>query len=240
MLTFLTHNDSQAAAKNAASCREERNTMRVLNLYAGIGGNRKHWTNCEVTAVELDPKIAGVYRSFFPSDTVICGDAHSYLEKHFSEFDFIWSSPPCPTHGQYRYNVGFRAKGYYAVFPDMKLYEEIIFLKHYFSGLYCVENTKPYYDPPIAPSVVLSRHLFWTNFEIGKAEFETKHIRSKNKISDYCNFDITETDISNKRQVLRNCVDSNLGLHIFNAMKEAHPCAGRPPQDTAETGSTCV
>jgi DNA (cytosine-5)-methyltransferase 1 len=122
----------------------------------------------------------------------------------------------------------------------MKLYEEIIFLKHYLPGLYCVENTKPYYDPLIAPSVVLSRHLFWANFEIGKAEFETKHIRSKNKISDYCNFDITETGISNKRQVLRNCVDSDLGLHIFNAMQEAHPCAGKPPQDTAEAGSTCV
>jgi len=211
-----------------------------LNLYAGIGGNRKLWTNCEVTAVELDPKIAEVYQSFFPSDTVVVGDAHAYLQEHYSEFDFIWSSPPCPTHGQYRYNVGFRAKGYSAVFPDMKLYEEIIFLKHYFSGLYCVENTKPYYDPLIVPSIVLSRHLFWSNFEIEKAEFETKHIRSKNKISDYSNFDIAESAIGNKRQVLRNCVDSNLGLHIFNAMKEAHPCAERPPQDTVEAGSTCV
>ena len=214
--------------------------MRVLNLYAGIGGNRKLWENCEVAAVELDPKIAEVYRSFFPADTVVVGDAHAYLQEHFSEFDFIWSSPPCPTHGQYRYNVGFRAKGYSAVFPDMKLYEEIIFLKHYFSGLYCVENTKPYYDPLIQPSVVLSRHFFWSNFEIRKADFETKHIRSKNKISDYSNFDIAETNISNKRQVLRNCVDSDLGLHIFNAIKEAHPCAERPPQGTAEAGSTCV
>ena len=34
--------------------------MKVLNLYAGIGGNRKLWTNCEVTAVELDQKIAAV------------------------------------------------------------------------------------------------------------------------------------------------------------------------------------
>ena len=24
--------------------------MRVLNLYAGIGGNRKYWADCEVTA----------------------------------------------------------------------------------------------------------------------------------------------------------------------------------------------
>ena len=205
--------------------------MKVLNLYAGIGGNRKHWSGCEVTAVELDPKIAAVYQQFFPEDTVVIGDAHAYLQEHYSEFDFIWSSPPCPTHGQYRYNVGFRAKGYSAVFPDMKLYEEIIFLKHYFAGLYCVENVKPYYDPLVAPSVVLARHLFWSNFTIETASFETKHIRSKNKISDYnIGFDIAETEISNKRQVLRNCVDSSLGLHIYEEMKKARP-APEPPAE---------
>jgi hypothetical protein len=30
--------------------------VRVLNLYAGIGGNRKHWENVEVTAVEYSTK----------------------------------------------------------------------------------------------------------------------------------------------------------------------------------------
>lgn len=35
--------------------------MKILNLYAGIGGNRALWENCEVTAVELDEKIADVY-----------------------------------------------------------------------------------------------------------------------------------------------------------------------------------
>ena len=194
--------------------------MKILNLYAGIGGYRKLWANCSVTAVELDPKIAAVYQQFYPNDTVVVGNAHAYLEEHYSEFEFIWSSPPCPTHGQYRYNVGFRAKGYKAVFPDMQLYEEIIFLKHYFSGLHCVENTKPYYEPLIAPSVVLSRHLFWSNFEIRQAEFGAKHIRTKNKISDF-ETDISNTNISNKRQVLRNCVDSELGLYIFEEMQTA-------------------
>ena len=207
--------------------------MKILNLYAGIGGNRKLWTDCEVTAVELDSKIANVYSSFFPEDTVVVGDAHAYLQEHYSEFDFIWSSPPCPTHGQYRYNVGFRAKGYKAVFPDMQLYEEIIFLKHYFSGLYCVENTKPYYEPLIAPSSVLSRHLFWSNFEIRQAEFGAKHIRTKNKISDF-ETDISNSNISNKRQVLRNCVDSELGLYIFNEMKTARPVLRNPAQNTVE------
>jgi hypothetical protein len=27
---------------------------------------------------------------------------------------------------------------------------------------------------------------------------------------------------------------------LIDKQKEAHPCAERPPQDTAETGSTCV
>ena len=31
--------------------------VRVLNLYAGIGGNRKHWKNVEVTAIEYNDFI---------------------------------------------------------------------------------------------------------------------------------------------------------------------------------------
>lgn len=112
--------------------------IKVLNLYAGIGGNRALWENVEVTAVENDPKIAIAYSKLYPQDTIIIADAHEYLLKHHEYFDFIWSSPPCPTHGQYRYNVGVRAKGYAPVFPDMKLYEEIIFLKYYFNGLWVV------------------------------------------------------------------------------------------------------
>ncbi len=74
--------------------------MRVLNLYAGIGGNRKLWEDVEVTAVEINEKIAAIYQDFFPDDKVVVGDAHAYLLEHFGEFDFIWSSPPCPTHSQ--------------------------------------------------------------------------------------------------------------------------------------------
>ena len=40
--------------------------MKVLNLYAGIGGNRKLWTDVEVTAVEIDPKRAEIYKHYFP------------------------------------------------------------------------------------------------------------------------------------------------------------------------------
>jgi DNA (cytosine-5)-methyltransferase 1 len=220
--------------------------MKILNLYAGIGGNRKLWTDCEVTAVELDQKIAHCYLQFFPHDNVVVGDAHSYLQEHYSEFDFIWSSPPCPTHGQYRYNVGFRAKGYSAVFPDMKLYEEIIFLKHYFSGLYCVENTKPYYQPLVAPSAVLGRHLVWTNFNIQDKQFKPSDIRSKNAISDFTyGLDISKSKIENKRLSLRNCTDPELGLYVYESIKNARSEQGAEPVQrlTAagqNTGNTLV
>ena len=127
------------AAKGAA--------VKVLNLYSGIGGNRKLWTDCEVTAVELNESIAAIYKDFFPDDKVIVGDAHDYLIKHFREFDIIWTSPPCPTHSRMNtLNNHTRGALHY---PDMKLYQEIIFLDNWFEGKYCVENVVPYYDPLI-------------------------------------------------------------------------------------------
>jgi hypothetical protein len=39
----------------------------VLNLYAGLGGNRKHW-NAKVTAVERQPDIAAAYTAQYPED----------------------------------------------------------------------------------------------------------------------------------------------------------------------------
>ena len=73
--------------------------MKILNLYSGIGGNRKLWGDKhEIIAVENVKEIADVYQDFFPNDKVIVADAHKYLVEHYSEYDFIWSSPPCPTH----------------------------------------------------------------------------------------------------------------------------------------------
>ena len=60
--------------------------MNILNLYAGIGGNRKPLHGGHVTAVEIDPAIAAVYSELYPNDEVIVGDAHRYLEKHFLPF----------------------------------------------------------------------------------------------------------------------------------------------------------
>lgn len=195
--------------------------MKILNLHAGIGGNRAKWgDDHEIVAVEHDPEIALVYASIYPQDTVVIGDAYEYLVEHFAEFDLIWVSPPCPTHGQYRYNVGVRAKGYKPVMPDMTgLYGSIVFLKHHYEGLWVVENVRPYYEPLVAPSVILQRHYIWANFPIEEKSFAPKMVRTKNKISDYddLGINLSGTKITNKRQVLRNAVDPDLGAHVLAA-----------------------
>jgi len=191
--------------------------MKILNLYAGIGGNRKLWEGVEVTAVEYDKEIAKVYKELYPKDTVIVADAHAYLEINYESFDFIWSSPPCPSHGQYRHNVGVIGKGYKPILPDMSLYSEIVFLQTYFGGLWVVENVKPYYKPLITPAFEMDRHLFWANFDACHKLFKPSELRTKNKITDFDECAAVQgTPIKNKRQVLRNQVNSDVGLHILN------------------------
>jgi DNA (cytosine-5)-methyltransferase 1 len=196
--------------------------MKVLNLYAGIGGNRKNWTDVSVTAVELDPQLAAIYSENFPQDTVVVGDAHQFLLDHYKEFDFIWSSPPCQSHSSFRQNICVRFRGTPAVFPDMRLYQEVLFLRHNSECFWTVENVKPYYRPLIDPDAVLKRHLFWSNFEISQPDLQTSIKIRHAQIPDLeqaLGFSLKECSISNKRQVLRNCVDPNLGEHILNAAR---------------------
>ena len=134
--------------------------MKILNLYAGIGGNRKKWKDVDVTAIEYNQEIANVYHDQHPQDNLIVCDAHQYLLEHYLEFDFIWSSPPCQSHSR-MIRSGRNRKPRY---PDMKLYEEILFLQYNFSGPWVVENVKPYYKPLIEFKDI-GRHVFWTNFD---------------------------------------------------------------------------
>lgn len=153
--------------------------MKILNLYCGIGGNRKLWGDeHEITAVEWDSNIAKVYQDLFPKDKVVVEDAHQYLQEHCNEFDFIWASPPCQTHSSVRQNLGVRFRGVKPVYPDMKLYQEIIFLQYNFKGKWVVENVNPYYTPLIEPNVELDRHKFWCNFDIEKSEFVRPKLRA--------------------------------------------------------------
>lgn len=190
-----------------------------------FGGNRKLWDgDIEVTAIEIDLNIAKIYQSFFPKDKVIVTDAHKYLLKYYKEFDFIWSSPPCPSHSIIRKNCGVERKDFVnakVLFPDMKLYEEIIFLQHYFKGKYIVENVVSYYEPLIKPQEI-QRHYLWANFkidELGKINELGGDNIARGKIKDWekrFGFDLSKHSGVEKKIVLRNCVHPKLGLHIFN------------------------
>lgn len=163
--------------------------------------------------------MADIYQENFPNDTVIVTDAHEYLRLNHQRFDFIWSSPPCQTHSSFRQNICVKFRGTEPKYPDMKLYEEIIFLQHNSKSNWVIENVNPYYSPLIEPSIKLQRHLFWSNFEIPMKEFHSDNIR-KAQIPDLqkqSGFDLSKYNVKNKRQVLRNCVLPALGLHVFNS-----------------------
>ena len=198
-------------------------TLQVLNLYAGIGGNRKLWddvTDVEVTAVEWDEDKAEVYRDHFPNDTVEVTDAHEYLLKNFRDYDFIWASPPCPTHSQIRYIDTGEGKQNDVVYPDMKLYQEVLLLQNHYEGDYAVENVDPYYEPLIDAQNV-QRHLFWSNYTIPNKEFGSSNIYEGtiDEWQEDLGYDLSGYDLSHnkKRKMLRNCVKPELGKHVFKA-----------------------
>lgn len=200
--------------------------MKILNLYACLGGNRYKWNevnnDIEVTAVELDLEAARLYQERFPNYIVIVADAHQYLLDHYKEFDFIWSSPPCPSHSRARYwnssNYDTTTK---PIYPDLKLYEEILFLQHYYkTGKFVVENVIPYYEPLIQAQKK-GRHLYWTNFilpnELNDRSFAIS--QQKNELKELCKFhDYDFNKYTGQQSVVkmaRNLVDFEAGKTIF-------------------------
>lgn len=202
-------------------------TVRILNLYAGLGGNRKHWQGVEVTAVEYRPDIAKFYQDRYPDDTVVVGDAHQYLLDHYSEFDFIWSSTPCPTHSRARFwTSSSENTNVDPVYADMRLYQEILLLRHYFKGKWVVENVNPYYDPLDKHYTQLGRHLIWSNFVIPKYHAIDADIQG-GKRSDWEELHGISLEgykfQDRTDKLLRNCVHYDLGQHIFESSKGINP-----------------
>ena len=201
---------------------------RILNLYACLGGNRYKWDevadNIEVVAVELDPYLAEMYQERFPNDTVIVADAHEYLLNNFKDFDFIWSSPPCPTHSKVRVSQKNR-EDFDFKFPDMKLYEEVIFLDNFFGGKWCVENVVPYYEP-LMPAQKRARHLYWTNFRLPNSLNERKQPKGFIMTGSKPNENFHEIDLTNykgdqrKDKIARNLVDYEAGRTILETAME--------------------
>tara|TARA_R100001463_G_scaffold70797_1_gene124455 strand:- start:2483 stop:3175 length:693 start_codon:yes stop_codon:yes gene_type:complete len=196
---------------------------KILNLYACLGGNRYKWnevTDVDVTAVELDPEAARLYQERFPNDKVIVADAHQYLLDYYKEFDFIWSSPPCPTHS--RINISqYTRENWKPKYPEMKLYEEVIFLQHYYKGKFCIENVIPFYQPLI-PAKKRHRHLYWTNFNLpGKLSdrYNPDLSRTKNlikELSDFHNYNFRlYKGKQSVQKMARNLVDYEAGKTIL-------------------------
>ena len=196
--------------------------MKILNLYACLGGNRYKWdevADIEVTAVEWDEELAKLYQERFPNDKVVVADAHQYLLDHYQEFDFIWSSPPCPTHSRARY-WAIGANGKNPIFPDMKLYEEVIFLDYHFKGKWVVENVIPYYEPMLNPKK-RGRHLYWTNFNLPSNLNDRRFsiARPKDELKGLCNFHDYDFNKYKGKQsqlkIARNLVDYQAGKTIL-------------------------
>ena len=202
---------------------KEIKKYKILNLYACLGGNRFKWDevadNLEITAVELDPELARMYQERFPNDTVIVVDAHQYLLDHYKEFDFIWSSPPCPTHSRIQTSLKDREK-FTPYYPDMKLYEEVIFLEQFFKGKYCVENVIPYYKLLIHGHK-RDRHIYWTNFNLPNVlSSRSESIGGLNEHKRLQKFHEYECSagIAGYRDVLRNLVDYEAGKTILETV----------------------
>jgi len=199
----------------------ENKKLKILNLYAWIGGNRKlWWDDHEITAVELDQNIAKIYQDHFPNDTVIVADAHNYLLENFMNLDFIWSSPPCPTHSQVRYIATYTTEWEIRqkpVYPDMKLYEEILLLQWYYKWKYCIENVISRYDPLIMPQNI-NWHYFWANFTIPQMTKQSRcHYWTIEDLEKRKDFDLSWYDITEKRKILRNCVEPETWKVILDA-----------------------
>ena len=206
---------------------------KVANYYAGVGGNRVLWGDeVHVTAIEYDEEIAAVYAALWPNDKVVVADAHQHMLEHLNEFDLIWSSPPCQSHSQIRYNLGYVANRQSQskvkpLYPDLRLYEEILLLQHYCESKWVVENTIPYYQPLIAGKKVAG-HIWWSNFEISPIQTVNRGHRNGTitSLQQRKGIDLSKFKIGNKRQILRNCVEPEVGLHVLECAKN-NPILGK-------------
>lgn len=203
--------------------------MKALNLYAGIGGNRKYW-DCDVTAVEYTQKIADVYQGLYPGDQLVVADAHQYLLNHHHKYDFIWSSPPCQSHT--KMVKATRHKSQQRRYPDMSLYAEIVYLQHFFKGYWVVENVEPYYKAMVPDGVihtVVGRHHFWSNFEITATDIprpknfiNLANVAGSEQMKEWLGIhyegNLYYEGNHCPAQVLRNAVHPHLGLQIFASL----------------------
>ena len=223
----VTNADSSRTDEIISVSQHSSNEMlpavfKVANVFAGVGGNRKLWQDCQVTAVENDFKIAKVYKKLFPQDELIISDGFEFIKQCHNEFDFIWASPPCQKHSRMMKATRHKVADY----PDLRLYEVIIFLQNFYKGKWVVENVVPYYEPLIKPTAQIGRHLFWSNFPINAEEvpqpknfINKANLQGKKEMMDWLGLHFEEVIYYKNNhcpvQILRNCVHPTLGNAVF-------------------------
>lgn len=117
-----------------------------------------------------------------------------------------------------------------ARYADLKLYEEIIFLRTYGQAQWVVENVVPYYTPLIAPTNRIGRHLFWANFTFTAQDVERprRFIASRSQataqeLKEWLGLSYEGTLYYGNNhcpaQVLRNCVHPEIGRQILAAAR---------------------
>ena len=202
--------------------------MRVLDLYAGLGGSdkgirsvlEKKGIDYEYVAIEIDPKVAEAHRKNNPGSRVIVADALSWLPE-VKNFDFVWASPPCKTHS--KWNMVWASRREKHPKPDPTLW----FLIREFRSLginFVVENVDPYYKDPCKPTIKIGRHQFWTSFPIKKFDFISREKPfPEMTIRDWLQYHQLETvegKAQDKRQALRNCTHYSIAAGIFEQFLE--------------------
>lgn len=201
--------------------------MKILNLFAGIGGNRTLWGDeHEITAIEHNKDIAEIYMKRFPNDETLIGDAYGYLESQYKRFDFIWASPPCITHTRMVAFPSFKPR-----LPDLRLYSIIIFLQRFFRGKWVVENVISHYEPIVKPTALIDRHYFWSNLPLKNKKFQKPSGNFKDLPKEIlCSFLYIDESLienlpsqlngshDNKRKVLRNCVIPEVGKYVLDSI----------------------
>ena len=113
-------------------------------------------------------------------------------------------------------------------YPDMKLYEEVIFLDNFFDGRYVVENVIPYYEPLISAKK-RGRHLYWTNFNlpnnigVRKVGIGGSTVDEMNKLIEFHGYDFRKYNgDQNKIKIARNLVDYEAGRTILETALNIH------------------
>lgn len=148
--------------------------MRALDLFCGLGG----WSDglvaegFDVTGVEIEPKIAALYKH-----RVICADVTTLNPEDFTGYDLIVGSPPCRNFTDYAILHAMRSKGKWKNPADpegegMKLVNAFLTFVEIAKPTYWLMENVPgltrYYKAPPRMKVRLTgasmRRCFWGNF----------------------------------------------------------------------------